>query len=155
MKFIAVILFAAGAALLLRGADERVVSPLPGGMQELTTTGFTTEEYYDPPNEQKLKLRFSGASVAPLPGGLQAVSEMRIEYFSTNGVTRMRAQAPQCEMSPFDQVATSTNRLELASGDGKLRTDGVGFTWQQTNMTLVITNVHTVLKTGTNSIFKL
>ena len=155
MKFIAVILFVTGAALLLRGADDRAVPALPGGVQELRATEFSSEQYYDAPNDQKLKLRFSGASVAPLPGGLQEVAEMRIEYFSTNGATRMRAQSPQCEMSPFDGVASSTNKLSLQSGDGKVRTDGVGFVWRQNEMILTITNPVTMLKFGTNNLFKL
>ena len=155
MKFLAVILFATCAALLLRGADDRAVPSLPGGVQEMRATAVSSDQYYDPPNETKLKLRFSGASVAPLPGGLQEVNDMHIEYFSTNGATRMHAQAPQCEMSMLDGVASSTNTLSLRSGDGKLRTDGVGFVWRQNEMILTLTNPVTVLKFGTNSLFKL
>jgi hypothetical protein len=154
MKFLAVILFASGAALLLRGADERAGPSLPGGVREMRATAVSSEQYYDPPNETKLKLRFSGASVSPLPGGLQEVNDMHIEYFSTNGGTLMHAQSPQCEMM-LDGMASSTNTLSLRSGDGKLRTDGTGFVWRQDEMILTLTNPVTVLKFGTNSLFKL
>lgn len=157
MKFPVVILAAFTATLLLR-ADERGASSLPTSIQEMRATEFTSEQYYEAPNDQKLKLRFSGGSVAPLPGGLQEITDIRIEYFGVGGSTRMRAESPRCEMSPFDQVASSTNKLSLQSGDAKMRTDGVGYVWRQneTNgMILTLTNPVTVLKMGTNSFFKL
>ena len=156
MKFRVVIWTAvAGGALCLRAADDRLPG-LPGNVKDIRPTGITSEQYYDPPNETKLKLRFSGASLAPLPGGLQEVTGVRIEYFGTNGLTNVCAQTPKCELEPVEGVASSAGRLEIRSGDGKFSLAGDGFLLRQTEMTLTISNhVHTVVKLGTNSLFKL
>ena len=147
----------AGVALVLRAADERAPSGLPVNVKEMRSSEFTSEQYFDPPNEQKLKLRLSGASVAPLPDGLQEVSEVRIELFNTNGLTRAVAGAPSCEFQPFKGVASSSGQLKMESGDGKFHMEGKGFLWQRNEMTLILSNhVHTVLQMGvTNSFFKL
>jgi hypothetical protein len=156
MKFRAVILTAvAGGVLWLHAAEERVPG-LPASVKDVSATGFTSEQYYEEPNQQQVKLRFSGASVVPLPGGLQEVREVRIEYFGTNGMTQVLALTPKCELAPFEGVASSAGRLEIRSGDGRFSLAGDGFLLRQNDMTLAISNnVHTVLKIGTNSLFKL
>ena len=163
MKFWAAIFFAVtGVALFLRAADDRVPPSLPANVKEMRASEFSSEQYFDPPNETNLKMRFTGSALAPLPGGLQEVRQVRIELFNTNGLTRVVAEAPQCELSPFDGVASSAGKLEMRSGDGKFRLTGDGFLFRQnelTNemtpmngMTLTISNhVHTVLKVGTNN----
>ena len=153
MKFWAAIFFAVtGVALFLRAADDRVPPSLPANVKEMRASEFSSEQYFDPPNETKIKLRFSGASVAPLPGGLQAVSRVRIEMFNTNGLTRVVAEAPQCELSPFDGVASSAGKLEMRSGDGKFHMESDGFLWQQNERVLTFSNnVVTIFRMGTNS----
>lgn len=156
MKFRAVILTAvAGGALWLRAADEHLPG-LPANVKDMRTTEFTSEQYYEAPNEQQIKLRFSGASAITLPGGLQEIRQVRIEMFYTNGLTRAVAETPKCELQPFDGVASSAGRLVLQSGDGKIHIEGDGFLWRQDPVTLTISNnVRTVVKLGTNSLFKL
>ena len=145
----------AGVALILRAADDRAPG-LPPSVKDMRAAGFSSEQYFEEPNQQQIKLRFSGASVAPLPGGLQQVSQVRVELFNTNGQTRAVAETAQCELSPFDGVASSAGRLVMRSGDGKFHLEGDGFQWRQNEMTLILSNkVHTVLKVGTNSFFKL
>ena len=154
--WVGIFLVVASGVLFLRAADERVAPGLPPNVKDVRTSEFSSEQYFEPPDETKLKLRFSGASLSPLPGGLQEVKLVRIETFDTNGLTRMVAEAPQCELSPFDGVASSSGHLEMRSGDGKFRVTGDGFLWLQTSNALTISNnVHTVFKTGTNSLFKL
>ncbi len=150
----------AAGVFILRAADDRARGLPPSVKDVRADAGFFSEQFFDEPNQQQVKLRFSGASVAPLPGGLQAVSQVRIEMFYTNGLTRALAEAPQCELSVFEGVASSAGRLVMASGDGKFHIEGDGFLWRQNinsnELTLVISNnVHTVLKVGTNSIYKL
>jgi hypothetical protein len=156
----AIFMAVAGAAFFLRAADSRVPGLPPSVKDARADAGFLSEQYFDEPNQQQVKLRFSGASVAPLPGGLQEVRGVRIEMFNPNGLTRAVAEAPQCELSVFDGVASSAGRLVMASGDGKFHIEGDGFLWRQNissnELTLVISNhVHSVLKMGTNSFIKL
>ena len=155
MKFRAVILLAAAVGAIFLRADDSAPPSLPANVKDMHSAEFSSEEYFDPPFETRLKLRFSGGSVSPLPGGLQSVSRMRIEIFTTNGELRAVAEAPQCEMS-LNGEARSAGPLEMRSGDGKFHVAGEGFCWQSSSNTLIISNrVHTVFKTGTNSLFKL
>jgi hypothetical protein len=59
------------------------------GMKNLHATDFTSEQFFEPPNEQKVKLRLSGAAAEPLPGGLLSVKQLRIESYDTNGLTQV------------------------------------------------------------------
>ena len=132
----------AGFAVLAACAQPNPLSTV----KELRATDFTSEQYFEPPNEQQVKLKFSGAAADPLPGGLLEVKQMSIETYETNGVTKAIAKAPQCVLSPFDGVASSAGKLELQSGDGKFRVEGEGFQWRQNQQILTISNrVHTVL----------
>ncbi len=148
MKLWVVILVAITASVVfLRAADESAPASLPASVKDVRSDGFSSEQYFEPPNEQKLKLRFSGASVDPLPDGLQEISQARIEMFNTNGLPRAIAETPKCEFSLFEGVGSSSGALKLKSADGKFYLEGDGFLWRQKEMSLVISNhVHTVLK---------
>ena len=110
---------------------------------------FTSKTYYEPPNEQQVKMKLTGAESLPLPAGLQDIRELRIDTFNIKGQTEIIVQAPQCNYSLFDRVATSDGPLELETGDGKFHLTGVGFLWRQDDSLLIISNnVHTIIKTG-------
>jgi hypothetical protein len=103
-------------------------------------TDFTSEAYFEPPNDQQVKMRLSGAEASPLPGGLLDVKKLKVETFNTNGLTLAVVQAPQCTYAPLDGRASSAGRLEIRSGDGKFRVEGEGFLLRQTNWSLTISN---------------
>ena len=112
-------------------------------------TDFVSSTYFEPPNEQQVKLKLSGAEALPLPGGLQDIRQLRIETFEITGKTEMIVNAPQCNYSLFDGVANSAGHMELQTGDGKFRVEGDGFLWRQNDQLLIISNnVHTVIKSG-------
>jgi hypothetical protein len=107
--------------------------------------------YFEPPHDQQVKMRLSGAQASPLPGGLLDVKKLKVEVFNTNGAPQLQALAPQCTYAPLDGVASSAGRLELRSGDGQFRVTGDGFLflWRQSQSTLVISNhVQSVIQTG-------
>lgn len=111
-------------------------------------SNFTSDIYFEQPNERQVKIRLSGAEASPLPGGLLEVKQLQIEKFSTNGVLQLQARAPQCTYAPLDGVASSAGRLELQTGDGKFRLEGGGFLWRQAESSLTISNnVRTVIET--------
>ena len=114
-------------------------------------TDFTSDMYFEPPHDQQVKMRLSGAQASPLPGGLLDVKNLKVEVFNTNGASQLQALAPQCTYAPLDGVASSAGRLELRSGDGQFRVTGDGFLflWRQSQSTLVISNhVQSVIQTG-------
>ena len=112
-------------------------------------TDFVSSTYFEPPNEQQVKLKLSGAEALPLPGGLQDIRQLKIETFEVSGKTEMIVQAPQCNYSLFDGVANSSGHMALQTGDGKFHVEGDGFLWRQNDQLLIISNnVHTVIKSG-------
>ena len=129
-----------GTILALATGESQAQSNLLAGVKDLHATDFTSEQYFEPPNEQRVKVRLTGASADPLPGGLLAVKHLKIESFNTNSVLQAEIQAPQCTFAPLDGVVSSPGRLEIKSGDGKFRTSGDGFLWRQNDSWLVISN---------------
>ena len=113
-------------------------------------TNLSSVEYFDPPNEQKIKVRVTGAEMTALPGMIYNVKNLKIEQFGTNGLPEMVVTAPQCTYTP-DGVASSPGPLEMEKylRDGKVHVQGEGFMWVQTNLSLDISNQQrTVIKMG-------
>ena len=145
--------FAMAAAFLLAAAGARAQLPPAGYI-----TNFSSVVYYEPPNDQQVKMRLSGAEAASLPGALVDLKKMKVEKFDPGGKLEAVVEAPQCFYSLLDGVANSAGHLELKSGDGKfrIRTEGDGFLWQQNEQSLTISNhVHTVIErpAGNHSFF--
>jgi hypothetical protein len=137
MKFKAAIFYPAiGAAIFLFASVNDRAQQLPVGH----ATDFTSNQYFEPPNGQKVKMKLSGAEALPQPGGLLDVRQLRVETFSLDGKTEVVVRAPQCNYSPFDGVANSAGHMELQSGDGRLHVEGDGFLWRQTSSSLTISN---------------
>jgi hypothetical protein len=140
----------AGALIFFIAVAGGRTEPNPmEGMKNLHATDFTSEQFFEPPNEQKVKLRLSGAAAEPLPGGLLSVKQLRIESYDTNGLTQVVVQAPQCTYAPLDGWASSPGWVKICSGDGKSYLEGEGFLLQQTNASLTISisnHVHTVIE---------
>jgi len=147
---LAIIHLAAGVAWLSIAVAPGQVQPLPAGhATDLKhATDFTSDSYFEPPHEQQVKFRLSGAEALPLPGGLLDVKKMQIETFSVNGKLEMVVSAPQCTLAPMEGGwAKSAGHLELRSGDGRFRVDGDGFLWRQNESSLTISNrVRTVIE---------
>ena len=138
--------FMALAALLFLAA---VPSERAQIMQGGNATDFTSDQYYQPPNEQLVEMRLSGASAAPLPNGALGITDLKIEHFDKSGKVELIIRAPQCTYKQVEAEASSAGHLEFESGDGKIKTTGDGFLWQQDDKLLTISNhVHTVIKTG-------
>ena len=112
-------------------------------------SNFTSNMYFEAPNERQVKMRLSGAEALPLPGGLLDVRQLKIEKFNATGKLEATVLAPQCTLAPLDGVASSAGPLELVTGDGKFRVTGEGFLWRQEGSSLTISNnVHTVIQIG-------
>jgi hypothetical protein len=126
---------------------------VPGEYAQTTVLGhatdFTSDQYFEPPNEQKVHMRLSGASASPLPQSALDITDLKIETFDLNGKTEAVLHAPQCTYWVLDGIASSAGHLELQTGDGKMDITGDGFLWRQSDNSLTISNhVHTVIKTG-------
>jgi len=109
--------------------------------------GFEATEYYPEPNHTNLMVRIKAEKVNPHAGGRLLLSTMHLQVFQTNGTPAFSVRAPECVYDFTVGTASSTGKLHMASGDGRLSVEGEGFQWQQKGMTLNISNrVHTVLR---------
>ena len=117
----------------------------PGGVGAVH--GFTLPEFYDPPNQNQLKTLVSGSQATFQPGGILRVTDLKAEMFRPTGEREVIIVSPECNYDTTRREGSSTNRLELQSGDGRVRLEGVGFLWRQNESTLIISNrVHTVIR---------
>lgn len=136
--------FAAAAVCFFWVAGARAQSLPPVGY----ATNFSSVTYFEPPHEQKVAYRLSGAEAMPLPDAKLDLKKMRVEKFNADGKLEAIVEAPQC-IYTLDGVASSAGRMQLKTGDGKFRLEGDGFMWQQSDRSLNISNhVHTVIKIG-------
>jgi hypothetical protein len=114
-------------------------------------TGFNSNMYFEPPNEEKVKMKLSGDEALPEPGGLLGVKAFKIETLNTNGTLVMTAQAPNCTIDLLENQADSEGHLKVRSGDGRYFLEGDGFliVWRTNAMSLTLSNhVHTLIATG-------
>lgn len=108
---------------------------------------FSSVEYFEPPHQQQMKSRLSGAEARPQAGGLLVIRELKLEIFSTNGAPEMVIKAPHCVYNTQSGEANSPGHLWLETGDGDSHVEGDGFLWRQSNSFLTISNnVHTVIE---------
>ncbi len=137
---IAPLIFASLAILFFAALETRA---------QQTPGGFTSVEYFEQPNQTRMKSRLSGTEAQPLPGGLLVIKQLKLETFSPGGDTNVIVTAPECVYDTQHNSANSAGHLQLQSGDGKIRTDGDGFLWRQDDSFLTISNhVHTVIESG-------
>ena len=110
---------------------------------------FSSVEYFEPPREQMVKSRLSGAEAQPLAGGRLLITQLKLETFNTNGEPGLIVKAPECVYDTLHGVASSPGHLRLETADGSSHVEGDGFLWRQTDSFLTISNdVQTVIEAG-------
>lgn len=119
-------------------------------------SNFTSVEYFEPPHQQQVKSRLSGAEAQPEADGLLAIKQLQLETFGLDGQAEYIVNAPDCVYDSLAGTASSAGKLQVASGDGRIRVQGEGFLWRQNDQSLTISNrVRTVIETGTGKKIKL
>ncbi len=137
-------LLLAGVILVLAATDNRAQSNVMSHAND-----FTSVEYYPAPNQQQIRSRLSGAEAQPLPGGLLAIKQLKLETFELNGRPEIVVNAPECTYDQLNGTASSPGRLQVQYQDGKIRVEGEGFLWRQNDSFLTISNrPSTVLQFG-------
>lgn len=103
-------------------------------------------DYFDYPNQSKLRTLVQGSSVIPLGTNRYRVKDVHIESFRLTGEREGTVDAPECIYDHSTREATSDGPIKAQSDDGTMRHDGVGFRLTLTNKILLISNIHTVLR---------
>lgn len=133
---ISVVRFFVAVIFLFPAASKNFAQENLGGQ----AMNFTSVQYYPAPNQMQMKSRLSGADAQPLPGGLLVITQLKLELFATNGQPQAIVRAPECVYDTSKGVANSPGKLFLQNGDGKVRVEGKGFLWRQTDSFLTISN---------------
>lgn len=108
---------------------------------------FSSVEYFEPPHQQQMKSRLSGAEARPQAGGLLVITDLKLETFDTNGAPEVVIKAPHCVYDTQSGMANSPGHLWLETGDGDSHVEGDGFLWRQSSKFLTISNnVRTVIE---------
>jgi lipopolysaccharide export system protein LptA len=110
-------------------------------------TGIKFSDYYDPPHSTQMKWLLEGASAVPLAGGRSfRVNEAKAQTFRESGEGELVVEAPQCVYDSDLRQVNSPGLLHLRTADGSFFLDGEGFSWQQANAVLFVSNrVHTIV----------
>lgn len=108
---------------------------------------FSVPDYFEPPNQNRMKSLLRGAEAEPQPSGRVLIRELHVETYRLDGTTEFIIRAPECLYDAGGQVASSAGHFEARSGDDKLVIRGEGFRWQQIDSTFTISNrVHTLIQ---------
>jgi hypothetical protein len=141
---IAIWLLLAAVTVFFAAMESRAQSNVLGHASD-----FTSVEYYPAPNQQQIKSRLSGAEAQPLPGGLLAIKQLKLETFGPDGKSEIVVKAPECLYDQLAGTASSAGRLQVQYQGGKIRVEGEGFLWRQSDSFLTISNrPSTVLEFG-------
>ena len=138
---------AVALALLWQGSEAFAPAATAQVPQAGVAEGFEATDYYPEPNHTNLMARIKAEKVNPYEGGRLLLSTMYLQVFQMDGTAAFSVQAPECIYDFAARTASSTGKLHMASGDGRLSVEGEGFQWGLKDMTLNISNrVHTVLR---------
>ena len=137
-------IYAVLIAYVVMNAEAQQI-PIAGTMSD-----FSSVQYFEPPYQQQMKSRISGAEAQQLTDELWLIKKVKIEKFDASGKLQLVAEAPECTYDRINAVARSPGELHIRSGDGQVRIDGEGFLWRQDDSWLTISNqVQTVIEKTT------
>lgn len=111
---------------------------------ESNTNGIGTNvkfpDYYEFPNQNKLRTLVRGSSVVPLGKNRYRVKDVHIESFRLTGEAEAVVDAPDCTYDHGTHVANSDGRIKAKTADGQFQIEGIGFILTITNKSLMISN---------------
>ena len=110
-------------------------------------TNVKFPDYYDYPNQSKLRTLVQGTSVVPLGTNRYRVKNLHIESFSLTGQREGIVDAPDCVYDHRTRTANSEGVIKGKTEGEQFRFEGMGFSLTLTNKLLNISNdFHTVIR---------
>lgn len=90
-----------------------------------------------------------GSDARQAANGMLEILNAHVDLFNADNSLDLTIETPQCLYQNTTKVASSSRELSVKTGDGRLTLQGVGFSWQQNNSSLVVSNsVRAVLQRG-------
>lgn len=106
----------------------------------LEMRGFKYSEYYDAPQETRLKVRLIGATARPMDKGFVQVNGAKVETFRPDGLPELVVETPECTHDSSNHTIFSAGPLQVKTADGSFSIKGDGFLYAQESSTLYISN---------------
>ena len=120
----------------------------PFGAKGIPAKGFKIAEPHDSPYESQTKSLLEGGKALVLPGGSAVLSEgVVLRTFSETNTAQLVVRARECFYNATNRSVNSAGPIQMQTADGNFTIEGMGFFWQQTNSSLLISNnVHTTIQ---------
>ncbi|HTA31542.1 MAG TPA: hypothetical protein VK731_13705 [Candidatus Cybelea sp.] len=117
------------------------------GPQNYSTRMTTQRLYYDPPNQDKVKMELSGETITNSDAGALITGAKMRSYSVAGGPPQLTAETASCVFDVSTFKISSTNLLQARTGDDNFYVEGVGFLWQKATPDLTLSNrVHTIIR---------
>ncbi|MBI3878860.1 MAG: hypothetical protein HY301_02195 [Verrucomicrobia bacterium] len=114
--------------------------------QGATASGGFKMGQYDAQNRLKSVIAGKGAKSGTNFNEV-FIEEIHIESYKDDGTLDFVAEAPKCQFNVSTRTASSAGPMRAFTADKRMQIEGTGFTFVQTNSTLVISNdVHTTIR---------
>src|SRR5579859_4654473 len=112
--------------------------------------GFKIAEPYDSPNETQIKSRIEGGQALPEPGGRTILSQgVILRTFTRTNTPELIVKCQECVLNSATREVNSSGPIQMQTADGRFTIEGIGFFFQQTNSSLIISNqVHTLIQSA-------
>ena len=113
--------------------------------------GFNVSKYFPAPNFAQMEMKLTGTEGIELQGKQFQVTQPRLVTFEKNGSRAFEIEAPHCNYNDPTRTLDSTGRLLAKTGEGQFTIEGDGFSFQQKQGVLIISNnVQAIIINPTN-----
>lgn len=137
-------LWSAATALVVVAGVSLLAHAQPMSFGKATKIRFP--DFYDPPNQSKLRVLLQGSEAVPDGKSRFIVKDVSIESYRVTGELESVVEAPNCTYDLATRTASSVGLIKGRTADGQLRFEGVGFSISLTNKALYISNFNTVFR---------
>jgi lipopolysaccharide transport protein LptA len=124
-------------ATILVAAFARLLSAQEGIIVENFTV---SPAYYPPPNEKQMKSKLEGLRAQDRGDGKYLVTQAKLQTFREDGGVELAVETPQCSYDRATRVISSPGSLRAQTANGRFTIQGEGFSWDQTNSILTVSN---------------
>ncbi len=119
-------------------------------------TGFNGSKYFPAPHFAQMEMKLTGKEAIELPNKKFQVTQPHLTTFNRQGVRQIEIEAPHCLYNEPTRLLNSPGHVTVTTGDGRFRIEGDGFSFQQKENLLIISNaVHAVIENPTNALSSL
>lgn len=113
--------------------------------------GFNGSKYYPAPHFAQMEMKLTSKEAVELPGKQYQVMQPHLTTFTKQGVKQVEIESTYCLYNEPARLLNSQQHVMVKTGDGRSRIEGDGFSFQQKeNLLIISNNVHAVIENPAN-----